>query len=205
MVLLQVHSALDIYSFFVGLGHLFTLNENKVTSFHDVFMGPRLGWCQEREKIDWQEPGKFDCWLVWMIFIFCCPSSIFTSPGEWPENQILIPDWTYFHCLGATLFIQLPPRFIFGGRKGELQTSGRIFGIWVVSLLVGKNTPNTRIKGGGQGARRTALMSQNTFSNDGSFMAQFMKLQSDSGDASAQTDGAGGGAEVWLKKGAIFL
>jgi len=29
-----------------------------------------LGWCQEREKIDWQEPGKFDCWLVWMIFIF---------------------------------------------------------------------------------------------------------------------------------------
>jgi len=18
--------------------------------------------------------------------------------GEWPENQILIPDWTYFHC-----------------------------------------------------------------------------------------------------------
>jgi len=23
--------------------------------------------------------------------------------GEWPENQILIPDWTYFHCPGATL------------------------------------------------------------------------------------------------------
>jgi len=23
--------------------------------------------------------------------------------GEWPENQILIPDWTYFYCPGATL------------------------------------------------------------------------------------------------------
>jgi len=23
--------------------------------------------------------------------------------GEWPENQILIPDWAYFHCPGATL------------------------------------------------------------------------------------------------------
>jgi len=23
--------------------------------------------------------------------------------GEWPEKQILIPDWTYFHCPGATL------------------------------------------------------------------------------------------------------
>jgi len=23
--------------------------------------------------------------------------------GEWPENHILIPDWTYFHCPGTTL------------------------------------------------------------------------------------------------------
>jgi len=23
-------------------------------------------------------------------------------PSEWPENQILIPDWTYFHCPGTT-------------------------------------------------------------------------------------------------------
>jgi len=22
---------------------------------------------------------------------------------EWPENQILIPDWTYFHCPDAAL------------------------------------------------------------------------------------------------------
>jgi len=38
-----------------------------------------LGWCQLREKIDWQELLKFDCWLVRMIFNFCCPWSIFTS------------------------------------------------------------------------------------------------------------------------------
>jgi len=23
--------------------------------------------------------------------------------GEWPENQILIPDWAYFYCPNATL------------------------------------------------------------------------------------------------------
>jgi len=38
-----------------------------------------LGWCRQREKIDWQEVSKFDCRLVQTIFIFCCPSSIFTS------------------------------------------------------------------------------------------------------------------------------
>jgi len=29
--------------------------------------------------------------------------SIFTKHGEWRENQILIPDWAYFHCTGTTL------------------------------------------------------------------------------------------------------
>jgi len=33
-----------------------------------------VGWCWEREKIDWKESCKFDCQLVQMIFIFCCPS-----------------------------------------------------------------------------------------------------------------------------------
>jgi len=41
-------------------------------------------------EIDWQEPRKFDCQF----------SQVF---GEWPENQILISDWTYFHCPDATL------------------------------------------------------------------------------------------------------
>jgi len=76
----------------------------------------------EREKIDWQEPRKFDCLLVpgegendWQearkfdcrlvrtIFIFLLSLVNFHDTGEWPENQILIPDWTYFHCPGATL------------------------------------------------------------------------------------------------------
>jgi len=27
--------------------------------------------------------------------------------GKWPENQILIPDWTYFCCPGATLEVNV--------------------------------------------------------------------------------------------------
>jgi len=56
-----------------------------------VKVGSWLGWCRQREKIDWQEPRKFDCRLVRTIFIFM-------------TRHILIPDWTYFHCPGATLF-----------------------------------------------------------------------------------------------------
>jgi len=66
----------------------------------DLVFSPQ---CQQREKIDWQEAHKFDCWLEGTIFIFCCPSSISQDIGEWPQNQILIPDWTYFHCPGTTL------------------------------------------------------------------------------------------------------
>jgi len=62
-----------------------------------------LGWFQLREKIDWQEPRKFDCQLVRTIFIFVVRRQISKDVGEWPENQILIPDWTYFHCPGTTL------------------------------------------------------------------------------------------------------
>jgi hypothetical protein len=37
-------------------------------------------------------------------FLFFVVSRQFSQDiGEWPENQILIPDWTYFHCPGATL------------------------------------------------------------------------------------------------------
>jgi len=35
------------------------------------------------------------------IFIFCQFSQ---DICEWPENQILIPDWTYFHCPNSTLY-----------------------------------------------------------------------------------------------------
>jgi len=41
-----------------------------------------VGWC-----------GRF------LFFVVPCQFS--QDTGEWPENQILIPDWTYFHCPGA--------------------------------------------------------------------------------------------------------
>jgi len=31
--------------------------------------------------------------------------TILLSSGEWRENQILIPDWTYFYCPGTTLLM----------------------------------------------------------------------------------------------------
>jgi len=66
---------------------------------------PAHGWCREREKIDWQEPRKFDCRLVRTIFIFVVLRQFSQVVGKWPENQILIPDWTYFYCPDATLGI----------------------------------------------------------------------------------------------------
>jgi len=61
----------------------------------------KVGWCWEREKIDWQELRKFDCQLVWTIFIFLL--SLVNFHNTLSENQILIPDWTYFCC---------PPSFL---------------------------------------------------------------------------------------------
>jgi len=43
-----------------------------------------VGWC-----------GRF--------LFFVVPRQFSQVVGEWPENQILIPDWTYFYCPGATL------------------------------------------------------------------------------------------------------
>jgi hypothetical protein len=37
------------------------------------------------------------------FFFFVVPCQFSQVVGEWRENQILIPDWTYFHCPGATL------------------------------------------------------------------------------------------------------
>jgi len=34
------------------------------------FLHSGAGWCWESEKIDWQEPCKFDCQLVRTIFYF---------------------------------------------------------------------------------------------------------------------------------------
>jgi len=43
-----------------------------------------VGWC-----------GRF--------LFFVVPHQFSQDIGEWPQNQILIPDWTYFHCPGTTL------------------------------------------------------------------------------------------------------
>jgi len=71
---------------------------------------------------------KFDCLLVSVgvrtifLFLLCL--------GEWPENQILIPDWTYFHCPEAIRITQ-PPKNQFHPRqtamdeaKNEPEASG---------------------------------------------------------------------------------
>jgi len=40
------------------------------------------------------------------FFFFLVPHPFSQDIGEWPQNQIiLIPDWTYFHCPGATLML----------------------------------------------------------------------------------------------------
>jgi len=37
------------------------------------------------------------------FLFFVVPRQFLQDICEWLENQILIPDWTYFHCPGATL------------------------------------------------------------------------------------------------------
>jgi len=69
-----------------------------------------VGWC-----------GRFLFFVVPLQF-FCQFSQ---DIGEWPENQILIPDWTDLHCPGTTLPIQAslmePPklRFFIAHEKGS--------------------------------------------------------------------------------------
>jgi len=40
-------------------------------------------------------------WCGRFLF-FVVPRHFLQDIGKWPENQILIPDWTYFHCPGTT-------------------------------------------------------------------------------------------------------
>jgi len=51
-----------------------------------------VGWCRQ-----------------FLFFIVPCQFS--QDIGKWQENQILIPDWTYFHCPGATLMKKLKKKF----------------------------------------------------------------------------------------------
>jgi len=57
-----------------------------------------VGWC-----------GQF------LFFVVLRP--FFQVVGEWRENQILIPDWTYFYCPGTTLDMHTPPHAFLDPRK----------------------------------------------------------------------------------------
>jgi len=37
------------------------------------------------------------------FYFFVVPHQFSQAIGQWPQNQILIPDLTYFHCPGPTL------------------------------------------------------------------------------------------------------
>jgi len=68
---------------------------------HDIL--DEVGRCRGREKIDWQ-----DLIVGWngQFLFFVVPCQFSQVVGEWPENQILIPNWTYFHCPGTTLWMK---------------------------------------------------------------------------------------------------
>jgi len=38
-----------------------------------------------------------------LFLFFVVPRQFSQDTGEWPENEILIPDWTDFHCPNTTL------------------------------------------------------------------------------------------------------
>jgi len=53
-----------------------------------TFSSHNLGWCREREKIDWQEAPKFDCQPVADDFyFFVVPRQFLQAIGEWSEND----------------------------------------------------------------------------------------------------------------------
>jgi len=55
---------------------------------------------KRREGGEW--PTSVVGWCQQFLF-FDVPCQFSKDIGKWPENQILIPDWAYFHCPGATL------------------------------------------------------------------------------------------------------
>jgi len=65
-------------------------------------------------------------------FLFFVVPQFSQGIGEWPENQILIPDWTYFHCPGATLAQDVT---IFRGCKNRINALKTNFGVCTYALL----------------------------------------------------------------------
>jgi len=67
-----------------------------------IFPSCWLG-CWQREKIDWQNRVNLIVGWCGQFLIFVVLHQFSQVVGEWLENQILIPDWTYFYCPGTTL------------------------------------------------------------------------------------------------------
>jgi len=53
--------------------------------------------------MDWQEPVNLIVGWCRQFLFFVVLRQFSQVVGEWPENQILIPDWIYFYCPGTTL------------------------------------------------------------------------------------------------------
>jgi len=67
------HCWLDLYGYKL---------DREVDALNDpaAYLTAKKGWCSEREKIDLQEPCKFDFQLVWRIFIFLLCLTNFHKP-----------------------------------------------------------------------------------------------------------------------------
>jgi len=81
------------------------------------------------------------------FLFFDVPRQFSQDTREWPENQILIPDWTYFHCPGATLLVEWPenqiliPDWTYFHCPGATLGKDTFFSMSVATL---KNTPPSR-------------------------------------------------------------
>jgi len=59
---------------------------------------------QREKKLIGRKPVNLIVGWCGRFFFFVVPTQFsqvviyFHNIGEWPENQILIPNWTYFHC-----------------------------------------------------------------------------------------------------------
>jgi len=61
-----------------------------------------VGSCQEREKFD-RNPLNLMFVGADNFYFLLSLINFHKTFGKWSENQILIPDWTYFHCPGSML------------------------------------------------------------------------------------------------------
>jgi len=63
----------------------------------------RVGGAGRGRKLIGRKPVNLIVGWSGRFLFFVVPRQFSQDIGEWPENQILISDWTYFHCPAATL------------------------------------------------------------------------------------------------------